>query len=211
MGDSKSILNQLCQKHKLKDPIYKCDQVGGEDHCPIFVCNVVVNGKKYIGKQASTKKDAEMSAAKRALKNKSFLPEDTTSRTGHTDLSPASSNGDTKRNATTTQKKVIDTTECILIDMENIHDGIEYTGKRMIHFTSKGHSLEAYADTIVESRYSDAVDVSIIMETTRLIDLKQTVIIVSKDKIFLPLLDLGQGKVKIITSMQELDKIIDKE
>lgn len=213
-SDFKSILNQICQQNHLPTPRYMSDRTG-EDHCPIFTSTVIVNGKKYVGKPAGSKKESERNAAERALRNKSFLPtdsivngNDTTKNTQHNsaEMSPPRASAGVVSYKPRRKVITIDTDECIMIDMENIQNGMDYEGDKVIHFTSRGHPLEKYANTIIESRYSDAVDVAIIMETTRLIDLDHKVAIVSKDRIFLPLLDLGKGLVRILPSMDEFNK-----
>lgn len=197
--DPKSELNQLCQKNHLPTPTYTCDRVGGEDHKPIFIATVHVNGRKYSGTQQPNAKEAEQKAAKRALRTKTFLPTPTAAAKS-ADMKPPSfqvaegsvSNGDYEGTV-------------LLVDLENVHNTTSYKGNiPMYKFAAKGHDLEHKADHVVPSRYKDGVDVAIIIHATRMIDLGYSVIVVSKDKIFLPLGDiLG---IKVITSLDELDQ-----
>lgn len=184
--DAKSELNLLCQREGISPlPRYESNQTG-PSHDPTFVSKVRINGKKYRGKPSGNRKEAEKSAAARALESKSFLNKKNGSLMGLPD-----------------DKKEIENDEntVILVDYENVHDVANYKGN-FVKFVTKGHPLEKDADIIVPSRYSDAVDVYMIMEATRHADQGKNIVIVSKDKIFLPLGDFI--KARIVTSMEDL-------
>ncbi len=72
----KNILAENCQKiHKNNNtlPIYNPKRIGGSDHSPIWICEVkMYNGKTYIGDKCGTKKEAEFSAAQKALDSKLY-------------------------------------------------------------------------------------------------------------------------------------------
>lgn len=65
--DSKSKLQQICQKKCLPLPEYKLEESIGPAHSPTFIIKVFVNGK-FLGKGIGlSKKEAEQRAAEEAL------------------------------------------------------------------------------------------------------------------------------------------------
>jgi dsRNA-specific ribonuclease len=62
-GFYKNLLQELAQKGGYLLPTY-CTEKSGNFHPPSFISNVEVGGKVFPGKEASTKKQAEMNAAK---------------------------------------------------------------------------------------------------------------------------------------------------
>lgn len=65
-GQWKNALQQHAQKLKLPLPTYTCEK-GGDDHSPIFISTVEFGGISCTGGIATTKKAAEMKAAKKAF------------------------------------------------------------------------------------------------------------------------------------------------
>ncbi|KAK7268881.1 hypothetical protein RIF29_21590 [Crotalaria pallida] len=62
-GLYKNLLQELVQKEGLRLPSYNTNKYG-EAHMPIFVSQVEIEGEKFNGHEAKSKKQAEMSAAK---------------------------------------------------------------------------------------------------------------------------------------------------
>ncbi|KAK7268880.1 hypothetical protein RIF29_21589 [Crotalaria pallida] len=62
-GLYKNLLQELVQKEGLRLPSYNTNKYG-EAHMPIFVSQVEIQGEKFTGQEAKSKKQAEMSAAK---------------------------------------------------------------------------------------------------------------------------------------------------
>ncbi|KAG6737547.1 hypothetical protein POTOM_059075 [Populus tomentosa] len=59
----KNLLQDMAQREGFGLPTY-CTEKSGESHPPSFISTVEINGVSYTGKEARTKKQAEMSAAK---------------------------------------------------------------------------------------------------------------------------------------------------
>ena len=62
----KTILQVYAQRIGLPVPVYKSTR-SGEIHLPVFISTVEFPGISYTGGAASTKKEAEIKAAKQAL------------------------------------------------------------------------------------------------------------------------------------------------
>ncbi len=67
--DSKSKLQQICQKKGFQLPEYKIKELEGPAHSPIFTVEVYINGNFYGKGRGFSKKEAEKNAAEEALKN----------------------------------------------------------------------------------------------------------------------------------------------
>ncbi len=67
--DSKSFLQQICQKKRLSIPEYKIIGQEGPAHKPTFKVDVFIEGKHFGSGTGSSKKEAEQRAAEEALKN----------------------------------------------------------------------------------------------------------------------------------------------
>ena len=67
MATAKSRLNELKQKGTIKRLEYDVVNRFGPPHAPSFVCKVVVDDREYVGDVKRQKKDAEKSAAQRAV------------------------------------------------------------------------------------------------------------------------------------------------
>lgn len=67
--DSKSYLQQLCQKNGFSIPEYKLNKQEGPPHKPIFKIDVLIDGKYFGSGVGTSKKEAEQRAAEEALKN----------------------------------------------------------------------------------------------------------------------------------------------
>jgi ribonuclease-3 len=65
--DYKSRLQERLQKSSMPMPVYKIISTSGPDHKKIFVCSVSVEGKELGRGSGSSKKEAELEAAKDAL------------------------------------------------------------------------------------------------------------------------------------------------
>ncbi|KAJ6951798.1 double-stranded RNA-binding protein 4 isoform X2 [Populus alba] len=59
----KNLLQDMAQREGCGLPTY-CTEKSGESHAPTFISTVEINGVSFTGKEARTKKQAEMSAAK---------------------------------------------------------------------------------------------------------------------------------------------------
>ncbi|XP_050103460.1 double-stranded RNA-binding protein 4-like isoform X3 [Malus sylvestris] len=62
-GLFKNLLQELIQKEGFSIPIYS-SRMSGEPHIPVFVSSVEIEGETFIGQEARSKKQAELSAAK---------------------------------------------------------------------------------------------------------------------------------------------------
>ncbi|KAJ6854919.1 hypothetical protein NC651_039780 [Populus alba x Populus x berolinensis] len=61
----KNLLQDMAQREGFGLPTY-CTEKSGESHAPTFISTVKIDGASFTGKEARTKKQAEMSAAKTA-------------------------------------------------------------------------------------------------------------------------------------------------
>lgn len=61
----KNLLQDMAQREGFGSPTY-CTEKSGESHAPTFISTVKIDGVSFTGKEARTKKQAEMSAAKTA-------------------------------------------------------------------------------------------------------------------------------------------------
>ncbi|KAG6736460.1 hypothetical protein POTOM_060768 [Populus tomentosa] len=61
----KNLLQDMAQREGFGLPTY-CTEKSGESHAPTFISTVKIDGRSFTGKEARTKKQAEMSAAKTA-------------------------------------------------------------------------------------------------------------------------------------------------
>ncbi|TQD71655.1 hypothetical protein C1H46_042808 [Malus baccata] len=62
-GLFKNLLQELIQKEGFSIPIYS-SRMSGEPHIPVFVSSVEIEGETFIGQEARSKKQAELTAAK---------------------------------------------------------------------------------------------------------------------------------------------------
>ncbi|XP_068335834.1 double-stranded RNA-binding protein 1-like isoform X2 [Pyrus communis] len=62
-GLFKNLLQELIQKEGFSIPIYS-SRMSGEPHIPVFVSSVEIEGETFMGQEARSKKQAELSAAK---------------------------------------------------------------------------------------------------------------------------------------------------
>ncbi|KAJ8767732.1 hypothetical protein K2173_020672 [Erythroxylum novogranatense] len=67
IGLCKNILQGYAQKMNCAIPVYCCQNEETSDRVPSFKCTVEIGGMQYIGSSASTKKEAEIKAARVAL------------------------------------------------------------------------------------------------------------------------------------------------
>ncbi|KAH6773017.1 dsRNA-binding domain-like superfamily protein [Perilla frutescens var. hirtella] len=66
-GLCKNLLQEYAQKMNYAIPLYECRKEEKEGRMPMYSCVVEIGGIKYIGASASTKKEAEIKAARTAL------------------------------------------------------------------------------------------------------------------------------------------------
>lgn len=66
-GLCKNLLQEYAQKMNYAIPLYVCHKDEKEGRTPMYSCVVEIGGIKYIGASASTKKEAEIKAARTAL------------------------------------------------------------------------------------------------------------------------------------------------
>ncbi|KAL2536115.1 double-stranded RNA-binding protein 1-like [Forsythia ovata] len=66
-GLCKNWLQEYAQKMNLAVPIYECHKDERQGNMSTFYCTLEIGGMKYIGGSASTKKEAEIKAARTAL------------------------------------------------------------------------------------------------------------------------------------------------
>lgn len=72
---SKNILQEYFQKNRLELPKYKTQRLGGSDHQPVFVSEVILHdGRVFTGTQESNKKAAELNVAQKVLNEIDFKP-----------------------------------------------------------------------------------------------------------------------------------------
>ncbi|XP_048439684.1 double-stranded RNA-binding protein 1-like isoform X2 [Pyrus x bretschneideri] len=62
-GLFKNLLQELIQKEGFSIPVYS-SRISGKPHVPIFVSSVEIEGETFMGQEARSKKQAELSAAK---------------------------------------------------------------------------------------------------------------------------------------------------
>jgi len=62
-----SLLNETCQRVAAPPPVYAPARTGGEDHTPIFTCEVTALNKKVKSGPKRSKKDAKEDAARKWL------------------------------------------------------------------------------------------------------------------------------------------------
>ncbi|XP_050137019.1 double-stranded RNA-binding protein 1-like isoform X2 [Malus sylvestris] len=62
-GLFKNLLQELIQKEGFSIPVYS-SRMSGEPHVPVFVSSVEIEGETFMGQEARSKKQAELSAAK---------------------------------------------------------------------------------------------------------------------------------------------------
>lgn len=66
-GLCKNLLQEYAQKMNYAIPLYECHKEEKQGRMPMYSCVVEIGGIKYIGAAASTKKEAEIKAARTAL------------------------------------------------------------------------------------------------------------------------------------------------
>ncbi|XVF39656.1 hypothetical protein PTKIN_Ptkin01aG0050900 [Pterospermum kingtungense] len=66
-GLCKNILQEYAQKMNFAIPVYHCEKIEVPGRMANFSCTIEIGGIRYIGGQATTKKEAEIKAARTAL------------------------------------------------------------------------------------------------------------------------------------------------
>ncbi|KAL0436294.1 UNVERIFIED_CONTAM: Double-stranded RNA-binding protein 1 [Sesamum radiatum] len=66
-GLCKNLLQEYAQKMNYAIPLYECHKEEKQGRMPMYSCVVEIGGIKYVGAAASTKKEAEIKAARTAL------------------------------------------------------------------------------------------------------------------------------------------------
>ncbi|KAG8387492.1 hypothetical protein BUALT_Bualt02G0026800 [Buddleja alternifolia] len=66
-GLCKNLLQEYSQKMNYAVPLYECHKEENQGRMPMYSCVVEIGGIKYIGASASSKKEAEIKAARTAL------------------------------------------------------------------------------------------------------------------------------------------------
>lgn len=159
--NAKNALQEICQSHQEKLPVYRTKRVGGPPHAPRFRATVVTKCYGEVkGDVKGSKGAAEISAAEKALQNVKNLR--TKSR-------------DTKSSEFFTSEK----NTYILVDLENVGCWNKLKNTKFsfqitpIFFIGKLHPLNAQILTeeyviVIDSCIKDAVDIAIIGMTTKL-------------------------------------------
>ncbi|KAI3450717.1 hypothetical protein Pfo_007382 [Paulownia fortunei] len=86
-GLCKNLLQEYAQKMNYAIPLYECHKDEKQGRTPMYSCVVEIGGIKYIGASASTKKEAEIKAARTAMlaiQSAAYVSEDHTGNSVYT-------------------------------------------------------------------------------------------------------------------------------
>ncbi len=173
----KNKLQEIIQRDGGPIPKYITSRIGGTEHQPIFKSLVIYTlstvANKACGKEARNKKEAEQSAAQKAIQQLSLQPNSPRLRLDSTDQI------------------------YILIDLENVdikkfmnkysfNDYVDVYGFISEHHPQSDNKIRGVNVIKVPSSRPDAADVGMIMYATQisLNQLNSSLILVSNDRIF---------------------------
>ncbi len=67
LSNWKALLQDYCQRHYQKTPVYRIVEESGPDHSKVFKVGAIINGEEMGVGEGSSKKEAQQSAAEAAL------------------------------------------------------------------------------------------------------------------------------------------------